>query len=320
MSLEIIKQGIDKPEISNRFAVIYKAVNKLTGESSNEIARNMLEVERFSFLRIINEKGIADVAPISAAGVFLEIISAGLSFNPGSNHVYLMTRNVKSGQKTEQGKDIYEKRLVYTKTVDGKIYLAQRSGSVETITTPVIVYECDQFSPCTNEAGDPIILHRPKFPRPENSKIMAAYCYITHANGFREPVYMTVQEDVKRLVEYSAKNNSTYNPETRRREPGNANELYFSNGGQIDTGFFATKLIHKALKNKRTNEIVTANEVSDETAQAAQVSNSVVYTANEPEALQNIHAEIISQPQATIAAAQPVMNGATHAAIDNNEF
>ncbi len=304
--LPIVGQ-LEQPDTITKFVHIYKAIYHLKGQDADNTAKEMLAAERFNFLRQVAEKELFMVTPLSASGVFLEVISSALTFNPGANHVYLLKRGFKSGKKNAEGKDIYEDRLVYSKTVFGKIYLAQRAKSVQTITEPVMVYDCDEFSPPGSE-----LYHKPKFPRPAGSKLVAAYCYVIAPNGFKEPIWMNM-EDVERLRGYSGRNNKKYENGGWKEQP---NKLYTSGpGSTIDTGFFSTKLIHKALKYKRFTEIMGANEVAGDDIDEAMLTHS---TNLEPTFLPPVLKETLGgDVQAPPA---PTNNDYTEATEDSEPF
>lgn len=247
MSQELIRQRIEAPDTVEKFGKIFGAIHKV----ETDTAKQMFEVERFHFLKECSEKGLTDVSEISAMGCFLDVISNGLSFASGAKHVYLMFRNV----KTANG---YEKRMVYSTSPDGKIFQAQRAGSIDYVTKPVIVYEGDEFAVGTNDQGEQIIRHQVRFPR-ASQKIIAGYVYVVQKNGKREPFWMDMN-DIERLKRYSSNQNSKWDDVQKRRVPGDPNALYNVNG-QIDTGFFGAKLINFALKNVRKTGTASQFEV-----------------------------------------------------------
>jgi recombinational DNA repair protein RecT len=253
-SQELIKTRIEDPGTLEKFSKIFGAVHKV--EDSE--AKQMFEVEKFHFMKEVQEKGISDVTPISAMGVFLDVVSNGLSFASGAKHIYLMSRNVKIKSGNQES---WEKRLVFTPTPDGKIFQAQKAGAIDYVTKPVIVYEGDQFAISTDSNGDQIIRHQVQFPR-SSKKIIGGYVYVVMKNGKREPFWMDIG-DIERLKGYSAKQNK-----------GTANALYTSNDGQIDSGFFGAKLINFALKNVRKSGIASAFEVNGDLGDAAIITNT----------------------------------------------
>lgn len=280
MSQDLIKR-IEAPDTVDRFSKIFGAVQKVDG---NE-AKQMFAVEKFHFLKEITEKNLSDVSDVSAMGVFLDVVSNGLSFASGAKHVYLMTRNVKVKTGNQEA---WEKRLVYSTSPDGKIFQAQRSGAIEYVTKPVFVYEGDDFAVSTNENGEQIIRHQVKFPR-SSQKLVAGYVYVVYKGGKREPYWMDLH-DIERLKGYSAKQNK-----------GTANALYSANSGQIDTGFFGAKLINFALKNVRKSGIASQFEVNGDAGDAA-ILTGTTHLPEPDEQTQFTPAMVVepTQPETTI--------------------
>jgi hypothetical protein len=241
--MELIKKQIEDSGTLKRFTNIISVIDNVDADT----AAATFEAEKYYFLKAVsNGKDLADCTPLSAMGVFLDVISGGLSFNPEYDHVYLKYRNTKiaSGGK--------EKRLVYSKQPSGKVYQCQRAGSIAYVTKAVIVYEDEQFGIATNDAGFHIIRHTLVFPR-KNTNIIAGYIYVVLPNGAREPFWMDTT-DIDRLRGYS------------ERDGGNssANVLYSSGPNkQIDTGFFRAKLIINAVKPYSKTLKRLLNEVDD---------------------------------------------------------
>jgi len=245
---------LDQPSTAERFAKIFSGVHGV----GLERAAQMFEVERLAVTRELSEKAIDGVSEISKAGVFLDVITNGLSFSGQMKHVYMMSRNVKTGKKGPDGKDIYEKRLVYSTAPDGKIFLCQRAKSIERVTKPVIVYDCDTYS-VTDTGGVKKITYVKKERQP-NSKIVAGFVYLVFPDGSREPFDMDL-DDIARLRGYSARNNRKW--VNGRWETGDPNPLYSSHNGGIDPGFFGAKLINFALKNIRKAGVQSEYETED---------------------------------------------------------
>ena len=241
-TLDTIKQGIERPDMSTKFASIYQSVNKCSIEQATQMA----EAERFNYMSLLQD--IGDVTPISAMKVFLEVISMGLTFNQAQKQVYLIARNAKNG-------DNWEKRLNYVISVDGMIHLAEKAGSIKYVSKPIIVYEGEEFT-MQIVNGETVINHSPKLSHSPNDKMIGGYCKVVMANGDIDWTVLTL-EDITRLAGYSAKQNK-----------GTPNALYTSNNGQIDKGFFQTKIIKTALKNIRKISGATSNthEVDEDLA------------------------------------------------------
>jgi recombinational DNA repair protein RecT len=235
--MEVAK--IMSPQTEEKFVAIFKGLHN----TSPEIAKSKFEVEKFNFLRTLDESNLSDCTPISTIGCFLEVISNGLTFNKSSKQVYLIPRNVKKG-------DGWEKRLGYQFTADALIFLAVGAGSIKHVAKPTIVYKGDEISVKTVN-NQLTINHGAAIPRVSND-IIGGFTFVTHNDGSIEPFWFPIDE-IERLKVYSAKANK-----------GTANALYSSDNGQIDAGFFATKLIKSALKNVRKKDVSMIHVYDDE--------------------------------------------------------
>jgi recombinational DNA repair protein RecT len=231
---------IERPETTEKFTAIYKAVHKCNIED----AKNFFEIEKFAFRAALESTPVLkECSELSVASTFLEVISNGLSFEKSAQHVYLIPRNVKVG-------DQWEKRMTYSYASQGIIYLCKAAGSIQDCTPPQIVFEGDDIEVKTVD-GRLVVNHSKAIPR-KSKKILGGYCYV-NTNVDREAFWMDIEE-VERLIQYSAKANK-----------GNPNELYKSGpDGQIDTGFFGTKIIKAALKNYRRKKTVNDNEIEED--------------------------------------------------------
>lgn len=230
---------IERPETTEKFTAIYRAVHKC----SNEDAANFFEVEKFQFKTLLQSTpALMECDELSIGSTFLEVISNGLSFEKSANHVYLIPRSVKVG-------DQWVKRMTYSYAAPGIIYLCKAAGSIQDCTNPVIVYEGDDIEVRTVN-GVLTINHSRAIPQ-KSKKILGGYCFI-NTGRTREAFWMGIDE-IERLIGYSAKANK-----------GNPNELYKSgHDGQIDSGFFATKIVKAALKNYRRKKTVSDNEIDE---------------------------------------------------------
>lgn len=269
MSQEVMTvQGqIKNQETEARFSKIFSAVHKCTPEQG----KGMHEAESFSFLKELTEKNITDVTPVSAMGVYLDVVRNGLSFSSASKHVYLMARSVKNGNN-------WEKRLVWDTTQDGKIYQCQKSGSINRVTKPVICYEGDTFEEVMENGVTNVIYKRGR----TGDKVIGGFVYVVFPDGTREAVVM-YPEDIERLKGYSA----------RQNKDRGANALYSSApGGQIDPGFFASKLIKFALKNVRKSGVVS--EYQQEIEQSDAIYAETIPANNQPEETVSHKAELIN--------------------------
>ena len=229
IQVQTLKARMDDPRTMTRFVNVFAARNGV----SKEVAAEMYEVEKMHFM--VQISSIKRCSMVSTLQCFLEVVGNGLSFNQTNKHVYLMPRG---------------ERLTYQVTADGMIYQAKQAGSLERVTKPVIVYDCDALRREYVD-GELKISYSPA-DRTGDEKIVGGFVYLVYKDGTREGVYMDYPM-IDRLAKYSAKQNR-----------GKANALYTANDGQIDEGFFQTKLIKYALKNVRKNGSVGENEVNEE--------------------------------------------------------
>ena len=186
--------------------------------------------------------------PFSIFTCFIDLAICGLSVEGGARaQCYLIGRNVKVGQNVnERGekKDVYEGHLSLSVSGYGEIYMRQRAGQVQYVDNPVIVYENDEFkvSDCDGHKKVYYVCNIPH----TGKRIVAAYIRIVRADGTSSYEVM-YEEDWMRLRDYSGKQNRKWDIALRNYKE-NPNELYTSNGGQIDTGFLIAKLIKHAFK------------------------------------------------------------------------
>lgn len=217
---------IFKKETEDKFVRIISSVRSI----DERTAAQQYEIELFSYGQmLINITDANLCTELSRSAVFLEVISSGLSFTANEPLVYLMTRNVKL--KTKDGEK-WEKRLAYKTSPDGKIHLAKISNAILDITKPTIVYEGDNISINNN-----VITYSPKIPR--NEKIIGGFCMVYLQSGVQEAIWVDVKDMDRHKGASEKQNGGKF-----------ANPLYTSNNGQIDAGFFSSKIINIALKNK----------------------------------------------------------------------
>lgn len=266
---ELIKKTIDGEATADKFAMVVSAAGKMPIED----ARKVYEVEKLNFLKMLGENTAlpANITPISAAGVFLEVVGNGLSFSSTAKHVFCLSRNVKNSAGQ------YEARLYFQPQPSGHIFLAEQAGSINRMEDPIVVYEGDKFECGTDQNNKKWISHTKSYPR-KSSVIMLVYCVVIYPDGSREPFWLDI-DDMKRLAGFSEKQNSKWVNGQRQR--GKANALYTSGAnGQPDEGFWKSKVINFALKNKRKKplqfkQFLAGNEEAEET-------ENVEYTEDQP--------------------------------------
>lgn len=236
--MELSKLGKAK----DRFVKIFQANHRV----SELEAGQMFEVEVFAFKKqIIDNPNFSDCTEASIFMTFLAVISNGLSFNSSQKLAYLIPRFING-----------EKRLLFETSPDGKIFQCQKAGSVKDVSKPVIVYEGDHIEITYNHVD-----YSPKIPR--GDKIIGGFCVITHTDGRTEVVWVDVK-DMEVNKKASAIQNGTYDKATKKKVHGAPNALYTSNNNQIDPGFFSSKIINAALKNKAKKATYSEMEVQEE--------------------------------------------------------
>jgi hypothetical protein len=182
---------------------------------------------------------------MSLFGCFLDMAVNGLSLDPtGRPHCYMIPRSVKTGHKDQKGKEIYEKRAVLSITGYGELVMRQRAGQIKYVDSPIIVYEGDTFR-IGYEKNKPKITYSAEVPRRSN-KAIAAFIRIVRADG-SEDFKVMQQLDIERLKGYSERGNRIWDNNLRKYVPGDANKLYTSQEGGIDSGFLESKMIKHAF-------------------------------------------------------------------------
>ena len=126
----------------------------------------------------------------------------------------------------------------------GELDLRIQAGQLLYADRPVIVFEGDEFKPKVNETGQKVVVYSAAIPR-QSKTIIGAFIKLTRPDRSFDFFWM-LPEDIDRLKGYSLKKNQ------RKDKDGNvygdANALYHSNEGQIDTGFLEAKVIKHAFK------------------------------------------------------------------------
>ena len=252
MSQDLITQDANK---YNKYVSIYHTLNK---ELNEQDAKNMFDVEWWHFCRLLEEKNLTDTTTLSQEAVFLEVIQSGLSFSPSANHIYLQSRNIDSKRKDASGKTIWDKRLLYSETAEGIIYLCKKAGSIIDCTVPVLVYEGDTIR-VTDENGVKKIHHEKLIPRKQNANVLGGFCYVTKIHG-KDSFWFDIEE-MERLKRFSEINNSKWDENLRKKVPGQANEMYTKNNGKPDEGFIRTKIVRAALKKLPKTATKSVNNV-----------------------------------------------------------
>lgn len=235
---------VTNDQVKSKFIQIYETMWTPTTGVSGEAA---YEREARNFNRQLSEnQSLRDKATkFSLFTAFLDIAISGLTLDPGSRaQAYLIGRSVCTGTD-ERGTKLYEGQCVLTISGYGELLLRARCGQIRHADNPVIVYAEDAFE-YGERNGQKFVNYTCRLPHASN-QITACFMKITRADGSIDYAVM-LPEDWQRLGGYSSKQNAKWNPQTRQREAGAANELYTANGGQIDPGFLIAKCIKHGFK------------------------------------------------------------------------
>lgn len=221
-------QLVEDPKVSDKFITLY---NSIHGSKQGEL---FYHKEKFNYLKLLSEnQALKDCTKLSLYGCFLDVAVNGLSFETGNKPLaYITTRNFNVGTR-ENPK--FEKRAAVQISPYGELVMRMRSGQIRHADNPVIVYEGDTFQPKITPEGKKTVLYEAMIPR-KSDHIIGAFIRITRNDGTVDFEWM-VEQDINRIKGYS-----------ERQNKGNANALYTSNGGQIDPGFLAAKMIKHAFR------------------------------------------------------------------------
>ncbi|MBN2787402.1 MAG: recombinase RecT [Paludibacteraceae bacterium] len=256
-------QIVENEKVEDKFIQMYNAIHGV------ETGIQIYNKEKFNFQKLLNEKPeLATCSKLSLYGSFLDMAVNGLSLDPtGRPHCYIIPRSVKTGAKDQNNKDIYEKRASVMVTGYGEIVMRMRAGQIKYVDNPVVVYEGDEFEAGTRN-GSKFVNHSAKIPR-TTTKIVACYVKITRNDNTTDFQWL-MEGDILRLQKYSEKSNSKWVDNghgEKVRVDGDANELYKSNGGQIDPGFLENKMIKHAFDSYpkvRTGQFTVLQTVEED--------------------------------------------------------
>ncbi|WP_019540530.1 recombinase RecT [Proteiniphilum acetatigenes] len=231
---------VESPKVEQKFIQMYNAIH------GTDKGVQMYQKEVFNFQKVLQENpALQECSKMSLYGCFLDMAVNGLSLDPtGRPHCYLIPRSTKTGYKDEKGNDIYEKRASVSVTGYGELVMRMRAGQIKYADNPVVVYEGDVFS-INLDQGIKKITYSAAIPRKSN-KIVGAFIRIVRNDGSEDYQWL-LEGDIDRLKGFSERANSYWDKNARKRVIGKANELYSSNGGQIDPGFLENKMIKHAF-------------------------------------------------------------------------
>jgi len=182
-----------------------------------------------------NGKDFDKATELSLKNAFSEIASNFVSLQPGpKSEAFLKLRNANIGSQQNPN---WVKVCGLSISVYGELNMRLRAGRIIHAHNPIVLYEGDTFQPRTNENGKLIVEYSPKIPRTQGAAIFGCYIHLELPNGVNSFKWL-LQEDIDRLRGYSEREN---------RATGQANPLYTSNNGGIDTGFLAAKTLKHSM-------------------------------------------------------------------------
>lgn len=236
---------VSNDKVRDKFVQIYDTMWTPSTGISGEAA---YERESRNFNRLLCEKEDlrTKCTKFSIFTAFLDVAISGLSVEPGIRaQAYLLSRSVNIG-KGKDNKNIYVTQCVLTVSGYGEMVLRVRCGQIRHADNPVIVYKEDGFE-FGEQNGNKFVNYTCRLPHASN-EIVAAFMKITRNDGTSDYAVL-LPEDWKRLQGYSERQNRKWDSNARTYVNGKPNDLYVSDGGQIDKGFLIAKLIKHAFKS-----------------------------------------------------------------------
>ena len=221
---------VDQQPVKDSFIDTLIRMHKLSPED----AEATYEREARYFKRLVSDSSwLKESTGISLCSAFFEVAITGLSLQTGSKaDAFLEARNA---NQPINGQDHWVKVARLVVTAYGELNLRIKAGQIVRINNPIVIYEGDYFQPCTNERGELRVDYRPSIPR-KSQVIIGVYCSIVLPHNGLDFKWL-LDDDIARLHNYS---------KTKSQKDGNS--LYFSNDGQIDTGFLEAKCIKHAMR------------------------------------------------------------------------
>lgn len=229
-------QVLDDTRVRERFVNLYNNIH------NSEQGELFFEKEKYNLQRIIQSSPtLSKCTGFSTYGVMLDIASMGLTLeNTSRPLIYVIPGSVNVGSKEKQ---VWENRMSIEISPYGELDLRIQAGQLLYADRPVIVFEGDDFKPKVTETGQKVVVYSAAIPR-QSKTIIGAFIKLTRPDRSFDFFWM-LPEDIDRLKSYSLKKNQ------RMKDGqliGDANALYKSNDGQIDTGFLEAKVIKHAFR------------------------------------------------------------------------
>lgn len=307
--------------VRDKFIQIYDAMWSQSTGVSGEAA---YEKEARNFNRLLSEK--EDVrkkcSHFSLFTSFLDVAISGLTLDPGTKaQAYLLARSIAVDSYVDdhgQKKNRYETQCVLTVSGYGELVLRARCGQIRHADNPVIVYEEDSFE-FGERNGQKFVNYTCRLPH-QSGRIVACFMKITRADSSVDYAVM-LPEDWSRLSNYSARQNSKFNYQTKQWENGKPNALYTAQGGQIDPGFLVAKCIKHAFKTYPKARIGHATQLESQQVDETEISDDIYGITDNGEQVGTATGEIITdrQPEQSFVPANNTAAGVTVDPAANND-
>lgn len=246
--------------VKEKYISVFNSIWKEGGEAAyNRESRYFVEVLNGLISASKNPQlMMQQMDRFSVYNAFIESAICNLSLEPGVRALaYLTTRNKK--EIGQDGREVWVAVLKFAISGYGEMTARVRCGQIRHADNPVVVYANDELSVRDTDGRKSIdyVCHFPHTGQP----IVACYMRITRADGSID--YATMyEEDWMRLAIFSDKQNR--GKQDTRAAGMAANQLYRSNGGQIDPGFLQAKLIKHAFKTYPKVKIGATAIISEE--------------------------------------------------------
>lgn len=283
--------------VRDKFIQIYEAMWTPSTGVSGEAA---YEKESRNFNRLLCEK--EDIrkkcSHFSLFTSFLDVAISGLTLDPGTKaQAYLLARSIAVDSYVDdhgQKKNRYETQCVLTVSGYGELVLRVRCGQIRHADNPVIVYEEDSFE-FGERNGQKFVNYTCRLPH-QSGRIVACFMKITRADGSADYAVM-LPEDWARLSNYSARQNSKFNYQTKQWENGKPNALYTAQGGQIDPGFLISKCIKHAFKTYPKARVGHATQLESQQVDETEITDDIYGVTGDGEKVDTTTGEIIQEKQ-----------------------
>lgn len=283
--------------VRDKFIQIYDAMWSQSTGVSGEAA---YEKEARNFNRLLSEK--EDVrkkcSHFSLFTSFLDVAISGLTLDPGTKaQAYLLARSIAVDSYVDdhgQKKNRYETQCVLTVSGYGELVLRARCGQIRHADNPVIVYEEDSFE-FGERNGQKFVNYTCRLPH-QSGRIVACFMKITRADGSADYAVM-LPEDWARLSNYSARQNSKFNYQTKQWENGKPNALYTAQGGRIDPGFLVAKCIKHAFKTYPKARVGRATQLVSQQVDETEITDDIYGVTGDGEKVDTSTGEIIQEKQ-----------------------